>query len=86
MFLDNGHSGSLEFKTNKTGRIGNDGPENVNIRVSLKYLTNFWRTLDCEINLILNCSARCFVMDNPIAGQEPIFEITDTKLYLLVVT
>ena len=57
------------------------------IRVSLKYLSNFWRTLElilinCEINLLLTWSNRCFTGDNPIAGQEP---ITDTKLYVPVV-
>ena len=36
--------------------------------------------INCEINLILTWSNRCFITDNPIAGQEPIFTITDTKL------
>ena len=35
---------------------------------------------------ILNCSNKCFMIDNHIAGQEPTFTITDTKLYVLVVT
>ena len=48
----------FKFKTNITGRTGNDGTKNVNIRVPLTYLCNFWRTLEmplinCEINLIL---------------------------------
>ena len=42
--------------------------------------------INCEINLILTWSARCFIIDNPIAGQEPTFTITDTKLYVPVVT
>ena len=59
--------------------------------VPLKYLSNFQRTLEmplinCEINFILTWSDRCFVMNNPIANQEPTFEITDTKLYVPVVT
>ena len=66
-------------------RTGNDGTKNVKIRVPLKYLSNFWRTLEmplinCEINLILTWSNRCFITDNPIADQEPIFTITDTKI------
>ena len=41
-----------------TGTTGNYGTTNVEILVSLKYLCNFWRTLEmplinCEINLIL---------------------------------
>ena len=39
--------------------------------------------VSCEI---LNCSNKCFMIDNHIAGQEPTFTITDTKLYVLVVT
>ena len=42
--------------------------------------------INCEINLILNWSNRCFIIDNTVAGQEPTFTITDTKLYVPVVT
>ena len=42
--------------------------------------------INCEINLTLTCSDTCFIVDNPIAGQEPTFAITDTKLYVPVVT
>ena len=40
----------------------------------------------CEINLILTWSDKWFIIHNLIAGQEPTFRITDTKLYVLVVT
>ena len=61
------------------------------IRVSLKYLNNLCKTLEmslinCEINLILTWSNRCFITDNPVAGQKPTFTITDTNLYVPVVT
>ena len=61
------------------------------IRVPLKYLSNLCRTLEmslinCEINLILTWSNRCFKIDNPIASQEVTFTITETKLYIPVVT
>ena len=86
------NSASLKFKTKIAGRTGNDGTKNFKIRVplTLKYLSNFWRTLEvslinCEINLILAWSDRCFITDNPIANQEPTFTITDKKLYVLVV-
>ena len=57
----------------------------------LNYLSNFWRTLEvslinCEINLILTWSNRCFITDNPNDNQESKFKITDTKLYLPIVT
>ena len=81
----------LKFKIKTAGRTEDDGTKNVKIRVPLKYLSNFWRTLEmplinCEINFILTWSNRCFIIDNPIAGQEPTFKITDTKLYVPVVT
>ena len=59
--------------------------------VPLKYLSNFWRTLEmplinCEINLILTWSANFFIVSTNVAAQNATFEITDTKLYVSVVT
>ena len=59
--------------------------------VPLKYLSNFWRFLEmplitCEINRILICSAKCFVIDGPVENQVPTFIITDTTFYVPVVT
>ena len=56
--------------------------------VPLKYLSNFWRTLDmplidCEVNLILTWSSTCVIINSTGAGT---FAITDTKLYAPVVT
>ena len=73
------------------GRAGNNGTKNVKIKVSLTYLSHFWRTLEiplinCENNLILTWSNRCFIIDNPIKNQEPTSSITHTKLYVPVVT
>ena len=42
--------------------------------------------ISCEINLILTWSNRCFIIDNPIAGQEPTFTITDMKFYVPLVS
>ena len=89
---DNNNSASFKFKTKTACRIDeNDDTKNVKIRVPLKYLSNFWRTLEmplinCEINLILTWSNRCLIIDNPITDQEPTFTIIDTKLYVHVVT
>ena len=57
----------------------------------MKYFSNFWKTLEiplinCEINLILTWSDRCFIVNNPIDDQLLTFTITDTKLYVPVVT
>ena len=42
--------------------------------------------INCEINLILTWSANCFIIDDPVNNQMPTFELTDTKLYVPVVT
>ena len=72
-------------------RTGNYGTKNVKIRVPLEYLSNFWRTLEmplinCEINLILTWSVRCFMIDNSSDDQVLTFRITDTTLYVPAVT
>ena len=56
--------------------------------VPLKYLSNFWRTLEmslinCEVSLMLTCSSTCVITNSTGAGT---FAITDTKLYVPVVT
>ena len=59
--------------------------------VPLKYLSNFWWTfemssINCETELILTWSANCIIIYTDIAGQNPIFTITETNLYVPVVT
>ena len=58
---------------------------------SLKYLSNFWRTLEmplinCEINLMLTWPSTCVIVSTNIGAQNATFAITDTKLYVPVVT
>ena len=58
--------------------------------VQLKYLSNFWRTLEiplinCEVNLILTWSADFVIFSTNLANQNATFAITDTKLYVPVV-
>ena len=72
-------------------RIGNDGEKDVKIMVSLEYLSNLRRTfemplINCEIKLILTWSANCFITDVPVENQVPTITITDTKIYVPVVT
>ena len=64
-----------------------DNTKHVEIVVPLKYLSNFWRTLEmplinCEINLILTFSEDCVISSATGAIK---FKITDTKLYVAVV-
>ena len=72
--------------TGKTPAAGNT--KDVEIIVPLKYLSNFWRTLEmplinCEVNLILKWSPTCVITNSSGAGR---FAITDTQLYVPVVT
>ena len=81
-------SESFKSKIKITGKTPNDDNEkDVEIMVPLKYLSNFWRTLEmilinCEVNLILTWSSTCVITNSTGAGT---FEITDTKLYVRAV-
>ena len=72
--------------TGKPPNVGNT--QNVEIIVPLKYLSNFWRTFEmplisCEVNLILTWSPTCVIFST---NGETKFKITETKLYVPVVT
>ena len=59
--------------------------------VPIKYLSNFWRTLEmplinCEVNLILTWSENCVIVPTNVANQNATFSITHTKLYVPVIT
>ena len=67
------------FITNRNG---------VKIAVPLKYLSNFWRSLEmplinCKVELSLKWYENCILSS---AGTAATFTITDTKLYVPVVT
>ena len=84
-----GDSESFKYKVKIKGKTPNDGnTKNIEIIVPLKYLSNFWRTLEmplinCEVNLLLTWSRDCVITNSTGAGK---FEITETKLYVPVVT
>ena len=59
--------------------------------VPLKYLRNFWRTLEmslinCEVEIILTQSAGCVIIYTDVANQNPTFTIIETHLYVPAVT
>ena len=90
-FRRNNTTDSFKFKAKITGQTVDDGTKDVDIMVPLKYLSNFWRTLEmplinCEINLILTWSSTCVLIATSIPNQNATFAITDTKLYVPVVT
>ena len=91
IFTEGNLTDSFNFKIKITGQTGNNGRKNVEIMVPLKYLSNFWRTLEmplinCEINLILTWSSTCVLSSTVTPNQNATFAITDTKLYVHVVT
>ena len=62
--------------------------KDVKIIVPLKYFSSFWRTLEmplinCEVSLFLTWSSTCVITNSTGEGR---FTITDTKLYVPVVT
>ena len=74
-----------------TGQTGDDGSKSVEIMVPLSYSSVFWRSLElplinCEVNLILAWSANCVIVSTSVANQNATFAVTDTKLYVPVVT
>ena len=100
------NSESFKYKTSITGKTprNNDSLTNVKVVIPLKYLSNFWKSLDislinCETELILTWTKNCVLADmtvrdagnnnDPPAIVAPTgleFQITDTKLYVPVVT
>ena len=83
------NSESFKSKVKITGKTPNNGnTKDVEIIVPLKYLSNFWRTLEmplinCEVNLFLIWSKDCVVINSTGEGK---FAITETNLYVPVVT
>ena len=85
-----GNSASFELKYKITDETEYDGTKYVETMVPLKYLKNFLRTLeipliDCKIKLFLTWSANR-VIYNTAANQATTFDITDTKLFVPIVT
>ena len=89
------NSSSFKYKINLLGNIAAANPNvarvarlNIKIVVPLKYLSNFFRSLEmplinCKIKLILTWKKECVLSTD--AGNA-VFIINDTKLYVSVVT
>ena len=91
IFEEGNTTDSFKFKAKITGQTGDDGTKDVEIMVPLKYLSNFWRNLEmplinCEVNLILTWSSTFVTIASSIPNQNATFAITDTKLYVPLVT
>ena len=95
------HSESFKHKTSIEGKIleDNDPLTDTKAVITLKHLSNFWRTLNIpsinfEVELILNWSENCALDDmatSDVEGDNLAIlalsgEIKNTKLYVPVVT
>ena len=66
------NSESFKYKIKITGKTPNNGnAKDIEIIAPLKYLSNFWRTLEilpinCEVSFILTWSSTCVV--SSVAG------------------
>ena len=74
--------------TGKTPAAGNTKDVEIIVPLKLYHLSNFWITLEmplinCEVNLILTWSRDCVITSSEGKGK---FEITETKVYVSVVT
>ena len=90
--LTSNSSSSFKYKSNLIGNTAADGPnrekEGLKIVVPLKYLSNFWRSLEsplinCKVDLSLTWSENCGLSN--VAGNST-FKITDAKLNVPIVT
>ena len=78
---------SFKYKASIIGNTENNGTKNgVKIAVPLKYLSNFWRSLEmplinCKVELSLKWYERCLLT----VANTATFKITDAKLYVPIV-
>ena len=82
---------SFKYKASGIGDTKNNGTKNgVKLAVPLKYLRNFWRSLEmplisCKVELSLKWIENCVLTTTAIASNVT-FKITDAKLYVPVAT
>ena len=79
---------SFKYKASIFGNTEDNGRKNgVKIAIPLKYLSNFWRSLEmplinCKIEVSLKWYERCLLT----VANTATFKITDAKLYVPIVT
>ena len=89
--IDNSQSFKYKAALVRKTADQNDGKSSVKdtkIVVPLKYLSNFWKSLEiplinCKVYVELNWTENCIL---PSAGNSAKFEITDAKLHVPIVT
>ena len=86
--VSNDNAPSFKYKASLIGNTENNGTKNGGkIAVPLKYLSNFWRSIEmplinCKVELSLKWYERCLLT----AATTASFRITDGKLYVPIVT
>ena len=84
---NNNDAPSFKYKASIIGDTRDNGTKNkVKIAVLLKYLTNFWRSLEmplinCKVELSLKWYERCLLT----VANTATFKIIDAKLYVPIV-
>ena len=90
--LTNNNSSSFKYNSNLIGSTDADGvngkKEGVKIAVQLKYLSNFWRSLEmllinCKVEISLTWIENCILSNSETAA---IFKKTDVKLEITIAT
>ena len=82
---------SFKYKANINGNTENNRTKNgVKIAGPLKYLSNFWRSLEmpltnCKVELSLKWIENCMITTDANTNKV-IFKITDAKFYVPIVT
>ena len=82
---------SFKYKASIIVDTENNGTKKgVQIAVPLKYLSNFWRSLEmplinCKVELSLNWIEKC-VFSTAANANKATFKITDAKLYVPIFT
>ena len=85
--MTNNNAPSFKYKANFIGHTEANGIKNgVKIALTLKYLSNFWGSLEmpwinCKVELSLKWYERCL-----LAATTATFRIADAKLYVPIVT
>ena len=90
-------SESFKYKLKFTGQTGDDARRDVEIAVPLKYLSNFWRSLElplifCDVELELRWKKNCILVDNIVGNAVDVnitggeFIIENAKLYVPAIT
>ena len=89
--INDDNAPSFKYKASSVGNTENNGTKNgVKIAVPLKYLSNFWRTIEmplinCKVELSLKWIKNS-VLTTTANANKVIFEMPDARLYVPIVT